>query len=171
MKYLCSSLPRFLCITRIIKKKLNAKMCSGSGFLLIVNSVSFVPVFCLIFHASIGLSINCSLSWYARDAGFSHMYTESLKNHFMKCEDHFLGWGTGMWCHILLAIISRLITRHYIYFFFYFDLIKFFFCGLRGCNRVSHLPKRLSSCVFIFLVNKRFQAEIAFNCKQPQVLG
>ena len=117
MKYLCSSLPRFLCITRIIKKKLNAKMCSGSGFLLIVNFVSFVPVFCLIFHASIGLSINCSLSWYARDAGFSHMYTESLKNHFMKCEDHFLGWSTGMWCHILLAIISRLITRHYIYFF------------------------------------------------------
>ena len=54
-------------------------MCSGSGFLLIVNFVSFVPVFCLIFHASIDLSINCSLSWYARDAGFSHMYTESLK--------------------------------------------------------------------------------------------
>lgn len=35
---------------------------------------------------------------------------------------------------------------------------------LRGHSGVSHVPNRLSSCVFFFfLVNKRFRAEIAFN--------
>ena len=33
------------------------------------------------FYGTIGLSWNCFLSWYARDAGFSHMYTE-LKTLF-----------------------------------------------------------------------------------------
>ena len=38
---------------------------------------------------------------------------------------------------------------------------------LRGHSGVSHVPNRLSSCVFFFFffffVNKRFRAEIAFN--------
>ena len=54
-------------------------------------------------------------------------------------------------------------------FFLSFDLIEFCFAE-RGCGRVSSLPNRLSSYVFFFLVNKRFQAQIAFNYKQPQVL-
>ena len=68
--------------------------------------------------------------------------------------------------------MSILITRHYFHFSFFFlsfDLIEFCFAE-RGCGRVSSLPNRLSSYVFFFLVNKRFQAQIAFNYKQPQVL-
>ena len=36
---------------------------------------------------------------------------------------------------------------------------------LRGHSGGSHVPNRLSSCVFFFFffVNKRFRAEIAFN--------
>ena len=34
------------------------------------------------FKAIINFSCNCFLSWYARDAGFSHMYTE-LKTAFV----------------------------------------------------------------------------------------
>ena len=34
-------------------------------------------------------------SWYARDAGFSHMYTEFKTAFAMQCEDPFLGWGGG----------------------------------------------------------------------------
>ena len=63
-------------------------------------------------------------SWYARDAGFSHMYTEFKTAFAMQCEDPFLGWGLGG------ATISILITRHYFHFFFFsIDLIKFCFTG------------------------------------------
>ena len=34
-------------------------------------------------------------SWYARDAGFSHMYIEFKTAFAMQCEDPFLGWGGG----------------------------------------------------------------------------
>ena len=37
------------------------------------------------------------------------------------------------------------------------------FCWLRGWSRGSHLPNRLSSYVFFFLVNKIFQVEIALD--------
>ena len=34
-------------------------------------------------------------SWYARDAGFSHMNTEMKNDIVMWCEDPFQGWGGG----------------------------------------------------------------------------
>ena len=55
-------------------------ICIYSGFLLernfVLNACSY-----LIFYAIV-LSCNC-LSCYARDAGFSHMYTESRKQHLL----------------------------------------------------------------------------------------
>ena len=54
-------------------------------------------------------------SWYARDAGFSHMYTEFKTAFAMQCEDPFLGWGGGVGG----ATISIQITRHYFHFFFF----------------------------------------------------
>ena len=40
----------------------------------------------------IGLSCNFFLSWYASDAGFSDMYTESWKQHLL-CSVKTLFWG------------------------------------------------------------------------------
>ena len=37
------------------------------------------------------------------------------------------------------------------------------FCWIMGLSGVSHLPDRLSSYVFFFLVNKIFQVEIALD--------
>ena len=97
-------------------------MCSGSGFLLIVNFVSFVSVFCLIFHASIGLSINCSLSWYARDACFSHMYTESLKKSFYEVWRSFSGVGYGDVVPYIIGYYLKTYHQTLYLFFFLFWL-------------------------------------------------
>ena len=68
-------------------------ICFHPGFLLEINFV-FCACICLsFFYAIIGLSCNCFFYWYARDAGFSHMYTELKTAFVMQCEDPFLGWG------------------------------------------------------------------------------
>ena len=120
--------------------------------------VDAVLSFCVI----IDLFYNCFLSCYARDAGFSHMYTVSWKQYLL--------------CSVktLMAITSILVTQHYLFFFvfflffFCFVFVLFFFFWVLTCSGLSHLPNGL---FYFFLVNKRFQAEKAFNYKQPQVLG
>ena len=111
--------------------------------------VDAVLSFCVI----IDLFYNCFLSCYARDAGFSHMYTVSWKQYFL--------------CSVktLLAITSILVTQHYFHcfsFFFFFFFEFWLVVGWAICQM---------GCFIFFLVNKRFQAEKAFNYKQPQVLG
>ena len=82
------------------------------------------------------------------------------------------GVGEGSDIHYWLLIQYLLLDTSFIYIFFFlsFDLIKFF-CRLRGGSRVGPLPNRQFPYVFFFLVHKRFQTEIDFNYKQPQVLG
>ena len=73
----------------------STQICVHSGFLLETN---FVFSLCLhlpkFLYAIIGLSFNCFLSWYIGDAGFSHMYTESWKQHLL-CSVQTLFWGGG----------------------------------------------------------------------------
>ena len=60
------------------------------------------------------------------------------------------------------------IIGYYLNTYLYFQ----FFGGFRGCSGVNYLANRLSSFVFLFLgYYKRFQAKMASNHKQPQVLG
>ena len=80
-----------------------------------------------------------------------------------------VGWG-----EIVPYIIGYYFKTHYYTlfpFFFVFVLTWLnFVLRLGGCSKVRHLPNRLSSYVFFFLVNKRFKPEIDFNYKKPQVL-
>ena len=63
------------------KKKLDAYLRSPglSGGSALSFLCLYLPKF---FYAIIDFSCNCFFSWYARDAGFSHMYTE-LKTAFV----------------------------------------------------------------------------------------
>ena len=127
-------------------------ICVHSGFLLERNFVSYICI-CLskFFHAIIGLSCNCFLSWYARDARFSHVWNRELKTAFVCCLKTLSWGGVGGGSAIYRWLLFQYILLDNISIFsLSFDFIKFLFCRLRGCSRVSHLPKRLSSSVFFF---------------------
>ena len=73
--------------------------------------VDAVLSFCVI----IDLFYNCFLSCYARDAGFSHMYTVSWKQYLLSS------------VKTLMAITSILVTQHYFHCFFLFFCFLFLF--------------------------------------------
>ena len=117
----------------------------------------------LSFCAIIDLSCNCFLYCYARDVGFSHIYTESWKQH-LSCSVKTLFWGGvgGVVPYINGYYFNTCYSTSFPFFFLFWVLT---------CSGLSHSPNRLSSYVLFFLVNKRLQAEKAFNYKQPQMLG
>ena len=74
-------------------------ICVHPGFLLEVNFAFCACVYLSFFYAIIDFSCSCFF-WYARDANFSHMYTE-LKTAFVKqYKDLYLRRGGGGQCHI-----------------------------------------------------------------------
>ena len=107
------------------------------------------------FYAIIDFSCNCFFSWYVRDAGFSHMYTE-LKRHLL-CSVKTLSWsGVGAGSSISIPI-----TRHYLNWLNFVLRVK-------GCRRVSLLPNRPSSNVFFFLFEKSFRLRKLLFMNSPK---
>lgn len=60
-------------------------------------------LFLQVFYGIICLSCNCFLSWYARDAGFSHMCTELKTACVMQFQDPFSGVGWGQVVPYIIA--------------------------------------------------------------------
>ena len=108
-----------------------------ADIMLEVNLV-FCACICLsFFYAIVDFSCNCFFSWYARDAGFSHMYSE----HYVVLRPFWGGVGAGS------AIYNWLLFQYLLQDNFFFWVLNWsnFVLRVKGFSGVSLLPSRLSS--------------------------
>ena len=132
-----------------IKKKNWMRICVHSGFLL--ERKFFLSLHLPKFFMQLLVHPVNVLCLSMPEMQVSHICIQRAENSICYLVwRSFSGVGWERQCHILLAIISILITRHYLHFF-QFWLDQILFCGLRGRSGVSHLPtSRLSFYVFFF---------------------
>ena len=102
-----------------------AYICIHSGF---PSECFLCPHWPKFFYTVIGLSCNCYLSWYARDAGFSHMYIVSWKQQFLFSVKTLLWDGVGeegaiyywlLFHYLFLDNISILLVLSWLNFVFW----------------------------------------------------
>ena len=134
-----SGLPSLTGIAQGLIRNTHAKVLITRRIFLFIRvffwqeTLFFASTFASVFWAIIGISLNCFMSGYARDAVYSHMYSRNWKRHPLRSVKPFSEVGGGS------AIYYWILFQYFLLdtiFFLSFDWIRFFF-RLRGCSGVT----------------------------------